>query len=333
MTPSTSTAPAIVCAADENYAKYLAVTTVSLLENCSIPEEIRLFILDGGISESSREMLVRSWEPYRLEVVWIVPDLPDLNVFPTSGHISAVSYFRIFLGELLPKGIERVIYLDADLVVESDILELWSLPLGESVCLASQDLCAPFIDSERAAKNFSQYWRILNSIRPIPNYESLGLDPLSEYFNAGVIYFDLAKWRSEGLQAKAIECLQENSEYLLWWDQYLLNVVLYGRWGKLSPRWNQTTGTFQFSNWQCSPLEEEAFKEAVSRPYIRHYASHVKPWHFSYLGPGRKEFFKYLDRTAWAGWRPRFSFKELKRSVSFEIRNRIKQLRHQFSNG
>ena len=322
--------PIVVCAADENYVKCLAVTAVSLLANCSRPQDLTLVILDGGISDLSRKRLCQSLEDFGAEIKWVIPNLPNVGYFPTSGHISAVSYFRIFLGELLPDSVLKLIYLDSDLVVDGDILDLWKIPFDGSVCIAAQDLSAPYIDSQLAAKNYPQYWRLLAATRPIPNYEVLGLQADAEYFNAGVISIDLETWRNDNLQQQLLTCFACNDAHMLWWDQYLLNVVLQGRWKKLDPRWNQTPGIYNYANWNHSPFDKETFENAIATPYIRHYASHVKPWHFGYMGPGRKDFFNYLDLTDWSGWRPSFDAVQLKKCFAYKFRDRLKLLKHQF---
>jgi lipopolysaccharide biosynthesis glycosyltransferase len=89
-----------------------------------------------------------------------------------------------------------------------------------------------------------------------------------------------------------------------WVDQYALNVVLSGRWGQLDLRWNQGARIFSYPSWSLSPFDRKTFEQLRDDPYIIHFTTADKPWLVSCLHPSRKLFFEYLDRTAWAGWRP-----------------------------
>lgn len=296
--------PVVVVAADENFAMPLAATVRSALDHLAPERKLRLFILDGGISAAAKTRLEASWPAGRYEAVWIPVDAAALADAPVSGHVNQVAYFRILMPRLLPSHLRRVIYLDSDLIVRHDLSQLWHCELDGAACAAVQDWAAPFIDSSQALANFDVCGPHLGSSTPIANYRELDLDPRAPYFNSGVLLVDLQAWRDADLPGRLLACLDENRVHVRWWDQYALNVVLSGQWKSLDPRWNQGAHAFVFNSWRQSPYDRETFRQVRDEPYIIHFTTQHKPWMVSCLHPLRKQFYRYLDRTAWAGWRP-----------------------------
>jgi hypothetical protein len=51
-----------------------------------------------------------------------------------------------------------------------------------------------------------------------------------------------------------------------------------------------------------------AYRNVRDDPWIIHFSGHLKPWHYPLESPAHASYFEYLDKTAWAGWRPRRTF-------------------------
>jgi lipopolysaccharide biosynthesis glycosyltransferase len=105
------------------------------------------------------------------------------------------------------------------------------------------------------------------------------------YFNAGVLLVDLAQWRRVDAGTRALAFCREKRPPL--WDQDALNFVAANHWLAIPAKWN---------NWASRGIGADAA--------VIHYAMQAKPWHADYVGPGREIFFRYLDKTAFGGWRP-----------------------------
>ncbi|KAL6529255.1 putative galacturonosyltransferase-like 3 [Orobanche gracilis] len=101
-----------------------------------------------------------------------------------------LNYARIFLADLLPAAVTRVIYLDSDLIVVGDIAGLWKINLNSHV------LGAP----EYCHANFSHYFTAGFWSNPIFSGTFRSRKPC--YFNTGVMVMDLTKWRNQGLTQK-----------------------------------------------------------------------------------------------------------------------------------
>src|SRR4029077_19021036 len=109
--------PVVVLAADDAFAMPLAVTVRSALENLSPARKLSVYVLDGGISDATKERVERSWPAGRFQITWVNVDPAALARVPISGHANHVNYYRILMPWLLPAEVKRVIYLDADLIV------------------------------------------------------------------------------------------------------------------------------------------------------------------------------------------------------------------------
>jgi lipopolysaccharide biosynthesis glycosyltransferase len=294
--------PIVVLAADDRFAMPLAVTVRSTLERLATGATVRLYILDGGLKDATRQRLLDSWPAGRFRVEWLRVDARALSGSPVSGHVNLVSYYRILIPRLLPDDVQRVIYLDSDLLVCADLTRLWNHDLTGRLCLAVQDCSAPYMDSRQAVPNFGECGPYIGCLEPVPNFRALGLSPLAAYFNAGVLLLDLAGWRQADVSGQMLACLKEHKQHVRWWDQYAMNVVLAGRWGALDPRWNQGSHIYRYPTWRQSPFDRQSYDAQHDDPYIVHFTTRHKPWRASCRHPLRQAFFDCMERTAWAGW-------------------------------
>jgi len=156
-------------------------------------------------------------------------------------------YARLFLFEILPKGIGRLIYLDSDVFVRINIERLYDMDLGDNIAAAAMDPYRTAFQLER------------EGVRK-PHFDSA--DP---YFNSGVILFGEACAEIDFLaELKARLPPEELSRF--YYDQDALNLVLAGRWHVLSHRWN---------------LQNPTVADENKDPFIVHYTGPNKPWHIS----------------------------------------------------
>jgi lipopolysaccharide biosynthesis glycosyltransferase len=294
---------AVVVAADDRYAMPLAVTVRSLLDHLAPGRRVSLYLLDGGISDESKRRLRASWDSDRLELHVVRPDAKRLSNLKVSQHVNQLTYYRILLPELLPASLDKVIYLDSDLLIRQDLGLLWDEPLDSWWALAVQDVAAPYMDASAVLANYGKCGPVLAATCPIPNYQELGLAANAPYLNGGVMVVNLEQWRTHHLTDRLLNCLRANSEHILWWDQYALNVVLAEHWRSLDLRWNQGAHVFAYTDWTDSPLTEQEFHQVVDDPWIVHYTSPIKPWHPLCRHRHKSEFVTVLNSTAFTAER------------------------------
>jgi lipopolysaccharide biosynthesis glycosyltransferase len=309
---------AAVTAADDKYALPLAVTIRSALSSLGSDQRLDLFIIDGGITAESKARLLQSWDDPRLNVTWLEPDLTAIDGLSVSGHVSRMTYARILLPVVLPADLEKVLYLDADLLVLRNLAELWREPVDGLACRAAPDPACPWLDSQRKLPNYERCKTYLAATHPIPNFRALGLDGDSPYFNAGVMSINLRYWRQHSICRRALDCLEANRDHVLWWDQYALNIVLHGQWQPLDVRWNQGAHIYRYPRPESCPFDAQTFKALKQAPWIVHFTSSRKPWHFDCDHPFQSRFLRVVDQTAWRGWRPEKPYHNVVQWVQYQ---------------
>ena len=314
----------LVCAADDKYAMPLTVMIRSVLENLKYQSNIIVFIVDGGIKKYRKEKILKSLNFANCEIKFVAKpdsslfkDIEEVNKYCEEegitihkNAISIATYYRLLLPELLPESVDKVIYLDCDLVVEEDLMHLWNLDLKENYLLAAPDL----------------WIRSVSAHNGLLNYEELQIASDAKYFNAGVLVVNLKKWRTDKIMVKAIEYLKKNKSYIRFHDQDVLNALLAGQWGEIDPRWNHTPGIYEYASWGDSPFSEHVYKNLIQHPYIIHFAASIKPWncrdmHF------KEHFFYYVDKTEWSGWR--FTFWK---QIQLRVAHKLQKFKSRFIN-
>lgn len=280
---SPSTAPSIEVAfcCDAGYLQPLTVAVTSLLSASGAPQRLRIWLITSPLADASAFDQVRQLAACagaRFALVE-VPARPFADgALAVSEHLSVATYYRLMLPDLLPPSVRRLVYLDCDLIVRRPIEELWDFDLIGAPAAA--------VPNPRAF-----------------HFAQLGLRDEREYFNAGVMLLDLDCWRRENLHGRALTYARERGAALRCHDQDALNHVLGGRWRPLDLRWNQQFKFFQHPAYFLH-VEPAALRRARRDPFIVHYTTNSKPWHYDNDHPWRWLFFRFLDETPFRGWRP-----------------------------
>lgn len=293
----------LVSGADDGYALPLAVTIRSVIDHLADHRRLDVYILDGGITEASKQRLAQSWQDPRVRIEWVTVNEEAFLKLPVSLHVTSATYLRLAIAEHLPTTVSRAIYLDADMLVCRDLGLLWDEPQGDALTLAVQDYAAPYVDASTRLASYAEARPYLAATRPIANFRELNLSPNAEYFNGGLLVIDIKRWRLERLLIEFLDCLSKHREHVLWWDQYVLNVVLAGKWRGLDLRWNQGAHLYMYPTAAKSPFDQLTFAQLRSDPWIVHFCSPSKPWDYFCRHPATNAFHQCLKRTEWRDWR------------------------------
>jgi lipopolysaccharide biosynthesis glycosyltransferase len=286
----------LVCAADDNYSLPLAATTRSVVAHMKNPQKLSLYIIDGGISRVNKKRIIENLQSTQVKITWLKGKRSQFKKMPISSTFPIAVYYRILIPTLLPKEIEKAIYIDSDVIVRSDIEALWNQEVEDNYLLAVQDMGTPLVSSPLG----------------LMNYQQLDIPADSKYMNSGVLVFNLEKWRQENTSHAIIKYLKDHKHYLRWFDQDGLNAVLAGKWGELDPRWNQMPYLFRFGSWQESSFNEEEYSNLLNHPYIIHYATREKPWNENCTHPQKELFYGYLESSIWENWKEEQAAKKRK---------------------
>ncbi len=290
----------IALAADNKQAMGLAVSARSAAENCESPLDI--YILDAGISESNRQKIGDSLTDTAATVIWFDKLAEKVSNLPNpSFQISRAGYSRLFLPDLLPD-LDRILYLDCDTMARRDIGDLFNIDMEGALAMGVPDVQSPTVPFG------------------VPRWFESGRSAGDLNYNSGVLPMDLKRWREEGATNRMLAFLTDG-RHVRTQDQEAINTIIGPQINNMDPRWNQQAEIF----WKGGhydlflPYSAETMETLKSDPWIVHFCNASKPWHFGYQHPYVSEWFGYLDRTAYAGWRP--PSKTLKRRLAAGARS------------
>lgn len=129
----------VVLAADDNYAQHAAVAMASVLANTAVPEQVAFWLIDDGISSRNKDKVRQTVARWHSRVSFLTIKNKELEQGFVSGPISRTAYFRLDIPDIVPADVERVIYLDCDLLVLDDIRLLWQTDLAGNPLGAAED--------------------------------------------------------------------------------------------------------------------------------------------------------------------------------------------------
>lgn len=259
-------------------------TLSSLIGNCSNTKNLNIYILlySNHINEQKiiEKLFLRSnfkgnykfiaFNPYDFFSEW-----PSL-------HGSYMAYGRLLLVDFIPQ--DTVLYLDTDLIVEIDVLELENYPLGEFILGAVGE--TKFRDNLGG----DLYER------------EIGISPYTTYFNSGVLYLNLKEWRNKKIKELCLSIAQQYKQWLPSHDQSILNIICQGKFLLLPPSFNCL--------WEAHcPKPQKASK------MVLHFAGSPKPWDIGgrFFHRGYDEW-KRASNSIWLDFFKHFSWKDLGRA-------------------
>jgi len=165
-------------------------------------------------------------------------------------------YFRLLSGDILPKTVKRVIYLDPDLLVINPLRPLWEADLkGHMLAAAAHRGVTKLVDS-------------VNQLR---------LGTTTSYFNSGVLVIDLDQARAKIKLTDITAAIEKYEDELILPDQDILN-FLYGTDILEIPEeiWNYDTRKYLI--YQARSLNQQEIHWVMAHTVILHYCGTPKPW-------------------------------------------------------
>ena len=259
---------------DSHYLVLLAALIKSIEINKLAQEKLHFYVVEKGISHPEKQKLLESVNLKHIRVTWlkmrdVIPVGMKLPLDKSSYPLNI--YIRLFVPFFVPEGVEKVLYLDVDMLVLNDITKIFEIELGDNLVGAVAD---PRIQT------FDNPWG------GVSNYRELGISGDTRYFNTGLLLLNIPLWKEHRITEKIIECIEQNAWVAKYPDQYGLNVILAKKWLEISPLWNH------FAH------------EGGVQPNIIHFTER-KPIFNSYNNDKEYQelFFKYLRLTQWADFK------------------------------
>ncbi len=263
----------ICFSSDNNYFPYLAVAIKSLIENSTPDKNYDIYILNTNINKINKDYLSEMLENKKnvsVKYVNIAQYLKKTGkfIFTVNSHFSIETYYRFFIPSIF-KNFEKILYLDTDMIILDDVAKIFEVDLGDNILAATNDTeVIRLLHSEKTLK-IKKYFT-----------EKLELKDSYNYFQAGVLLFNIKKMITENIQEKFIRKLIE-VKHPIFVDQDILNSVCQGQTLYLPLEWNVEWQTPIFSKNPKKELPAEHYEKYMQtrkNPKIIHYAGIKKPW-------------------------------------------------------
>jgi len=251
----------IFLVSDNNYVNHLMITINSIFSTCRSPKEIGVFILDGGISKENKEKILRKLGNYK-NIQFKKVNKRKYENLKKIGIWGAVAYYRLEIMKMFPK--EKIVYLDCDVIVKSDILDLFKIDLNKK------------------------------TIGAVKEYY-ISLVKKGDYFNSGILLIDCKKWAEKKYTKKFFDWYSQNQEKIHYPDQDTLNGILKGDWKEIPLEWNRQRILLEFSPKRFG-LDKKTHQSLKENPKIIHYTGRVKPWHRRYIFSDKKDYIHHSKK-------------------------------------
>lgn len=245
----------VTCSTDDNYVQHCMAMICSLFEN-NKAHEVIVHIFHHGLSIASQKLFEKLSSRYNNKVVFydINPStFEGVALNPNHTWLSMAAYYRFLISSLIPCEIDKILYLDCDIIVLQDISQLFKLQMQNYGVAAVKD-CTPYTLKHR---------------------DVMGLALNDHAFCSGVMLINLKYWREHNCEEQLFNYAREQKDNLLMEDQDVLNYVFRRKWFQLPYKYGRTPlAVVPVDNTQ----KWFDIYEYVNEPCIFHYAAHVKPW-------------------------------------------------------
>lgn len=266
----------ILCCTDDGYAMQYGVMLTSLLET-NPQTSFHIWILSFGLSIMNMERFRSLCQSYtNVSIDFLIISSPDYNYLPLheGERYTRTGYLPLFASKLLPLSMNKVLYLDGDILINCSLQALWNFNIDNYALAAVRDDC------EKEQRN--------------------RLGTRSIYINSGVMLINLDYARKCNLVNKYEQRLRyldiHRSEFVLH-DQDVFNYVCDSLIAELPIKYNLQGGFF----YRCNSNSVEVRNIIENGDFIVHFSSSVKPWIVPHYisHPLEPQWLDYKKKSAW----------------------------------
>lgn len=259
----------VVFATDENYVPYCGVAISSLIRNACPDHLYEIAVLYDRLSTANIIRLEQQSTDYaNVRCICIHDYILNLKVMEYN-HLTIASAYRLIIPDVLPQ-YEKILYLDSDIVVNTDIAKLYDIDIGANILGAAHGYFKKD-DDEFMYRHITQ---------------TLGI-AVQDFFNAGILVMNIPAFRENKVKDRCFSLLAQRTD-LYFMDQCAMNIVCEGKVHFLPPEWN--------FEWQYLFSAEEQEQKQINHLAIIHYDGIEKPWDY----PGQvlaDYFWSYARKT------------------------------------
>ena len=224
----------------------LGATLTSLIRNCSSDKDLKLWFLCSELRERDKNnlrQLLRD-ERFKGSIEFV-----DFNARQKFGHLRSLhgdwtAYGRLLIPDIVKS--DNALYLDSDLIINTDILELKNF--------TTDKILSAVYGSE-----------VIYSLENFFFIQKLKWQPDTAYFNSGVLLFNINAWQANNINEKIKEIADQYPNEIISHDQTLLNAICKGDFAHLPEKFNVA--------WHPGEPQAVNIDKAIT-----HFVGSPKPW-------------------------------------------------------
>lgn len=250
---------------DKEYILSTVITIRTLAKHSILKNKYHIFIIaNDNCQKIWHEKYNETYENIDIEFVGIPKEISEFDY--SHVYVSKTAISKFFIANIL-SDLEKVLYIDGDILVRKDLKELYDIDIKKVYVAAIKDMLT---------------------------YEGTHLSDIGvkEYFNSGVMLLNLKAIREDDICNKLLE-YKKNEKNSVFMDQDSFNVIMNEKVAFVSPKYNMIYECFS----KYKKDEIAAFYgvdiEDVENPIILHMAGPIKPW--SHIESNQyEEWFSYI---------------------------------------
>lgn len=255
----------ILVAFDKKYMPHTKVMLASL--RASMPnEKIDVYYLYNEMPQDVLETIKNDLrEKENIEFHSIKIDKTPFDGVKIGMHFTIETMYRLMAVALLPESVDRVLWLDGDIIINHSIAELYNVEFNGATIAACKG-------------------------RGLIENHNRRLDLPKEhiYFNAGVLLMNLTKMRENDALKQFIDIMNSYGDRLTYLDQDILNISYT----------DEDVIYFDSEIYNCQigrdfKLNKAQYKAFIKNCCVMHFAAASKPWKNTYINGMEKFYWKY----------------------------------------
>lgn len=258
----------ILVTLNSNYLKVLIVMLKSLAINNS-KTKFNVYVMNTSLTEHDFIYLKENTLK-NVSIIDLKISNSELDKAPITKRYPKEMYYRILAAFYLPKNVDKILYLDPDLVIINKIDKLYKLDLDNYYFAAA-----------------SHIWGMLQTFNRI----RLKMRNDDIYINSGVMLMNIKLLRKEQKKEEVYEFIRKNKNNLMLPDQDVISGLYAHKILPLDPYVYNMTEKL---------LKQKYFVPHISKRWIQdnsviiHYCGKNKPWKKNYKGV-LNEFYNTYD--------------------------------------
>ena len=248
---------------DNNFTEGIETLIVSLCVNNTF-EQHHFFIMETNISEKNKGRILSLQKKYKVVITFIKPKGTEFKdpIFTSMPRYNYEGMLRLLMHEYLPNNIDRVLYLDSDIIVMGNLKDYYNQDFeGKHIVVHST--------KRDGSGNYT--YDIECGLYDMTRIKLPENEPI---FNNGVFLANLPFWRKDINEEIYLRYLKQNEGDICFIDQDLMNLVFLGKSKKIIDR-----------NYNCTyrhtiKIPKDYFEYIKTNTKILHFVERIKPWNY-----------------------------------------------------